>query len=116
MVPGTIFRNGVFGLQVGNPQSTTLFPYTTLFRSGNGSTGSITVEKHLPSSGLPRKFYPGLQDETRLDRVKIHSSDTIVDCHVLGSLKMNRRIPRFAGGCIVDESRWIGWVSRYPHQ
>src|SRR2546429_4787842 len=67
------------------PPRSTLFPYTTLFRS-------------------------------RIVRVKLHSSVGIVDRHVLASLKMNRRIPRFAGGCIVNKSRWISRVSGYAHQ
>src|SRR5439155_26531444 len=105
-----------FFLMLLRPPRSTLFPYTTLFRSlgphvgnsqsshedgpvrvnrkRNSSTRSITVEKHLPSSGLPRKFYPGLQGERRIVRVKPHSSVGIVDRHVLASLEMNRRIDR----------------------
>src|SRR2546427_395287 len=116
MVPGIIVGNGGLGPHVGNSQSSHEDRPVRVNRKGNGSSRSITVEKHLPSCGLPGKFYPGLQGERRIVRVKPHSSVGIVDRHVLASLKMNRIIPRFAGGCSVSKSGWISWNTGYPHQ
>src|SRR5207247_2448337 len=56
------------------------------------------------------------QGECRVVRVKPHSSVGIVHRHVLARLKMNRRIPGFAGGCIGNKSGWIGWITWCPYQ
>ena len=63
MVLGIIVWNAGLRAHVGNSQSSHEDGPVRVNGKGNGSTRSITVEKHLPSSGLPGKFYPGLQGE-----------------------------------------------------
>src|SRR5260370_7248859 len=56
------------------PPRSTLFPYTTLFRSPDSAFHGIEGAKHLPSTIVPRIYDPALADEN-LERSEEHTSE-----------------------------------------
>src|SRR5256885_15255356 len=79
-----------FFLMIRRPPRSTLFPYTTLFRSTHRRTECCKHGSGRSSSGSGR-FQPGLGIQSRLDRSEEHTSELQSPCNLVCRLLLEKK-------------------------
>src|SRR5438132_9430200 len=102
----------VFSLMIRRPPTSTLFPYTTLFRSHGKSGGLIElhrvaarreiapVDGHLPASPHPvvaLEAHPVCHDDVRSEEHRLNSSHTVISYAVFCLKKKTKNDNKYHG-------------------
>src|SRR5256885_16602554 len=94
MVFGTLISTEVvfFFLMIRRPPRSTLFPYTTLFRSGSGERGAGSVRIVLPAPRSPLHALRQRSGSARtLPRSEEHTSELQSPCNLVCRLLLEKK-------------------------
>src|SRR2546430_13709407 len=92
-----------FFLMIRRPPRSTLFPYTTLFRSGGVEVGTEKVWDYCETRGLPRIFFVSLMDKERSEE---HTSELQSQSNLVCRLLLEKKKNSPTGVVLHNPTRW----------
>src|SRR5256885_2994095 len=83
------------------PPRSTLFPYTTLFRSHHGRAASGALLRHLPGLAVGRPRFRDHADDLRDHVAGAPEENAVADAHVLAAQLVDRKSTRLNSSHLV---------------